>query len=419
MPRRRTAPRPFGLLALLVFAAACGGGEAPVDAPPSVTRSDSAGVEIVVVRLDGAPAEWVRLDSTPAVRIGTLDGPEPTRFGTIRGLVARSDGGVVVAEGQSQELRAFDGAGTPLWTAGGIGDGPGEFARIASVGPFSGDSVVVFDDRSGRLSFVAPDGTVGRTAPLPWEDRPFRLTASRGGTLLARIFHFPGPENLPGEGDGGAFRRDSVSFRWATADGEPGATLPGPIPDMEALVQVHSSAEMVAVEARPSPWSRYAHDAAAPGGAWVAVSDAFALHWYDGAGSLRRIVRIPGLEVDFGPADVEAARTALLADAETPAAQRGIDDLLAALPHPATRPAFSGLRMDPAGRLWVLSWTVGDAAPDRAWVVEPDGTFLGEVALPPGVRLEAVGDGVVWGVELDDFDVPAVVGYAFGSTPRR
>ncbi len=419
MPRLRPRPVPATLLALLALAAGCDGGEAPDAAPSSVTRTDSAGVEIVVVGLDGAPPEWVRLDSTPRVRIGTLDGPEPTRFGTLRGLVPRPDGGVVVAEGQSQELRAFDATGTPLWTAGGMGDGPGEFARIGSVGPFSGDSVVVFDDRNGRLSFVAPDGMVGRTAPLRWEDRPFRLTSSRGGTLLARIFHFPGPENLPGEGDGGAFRRDSVSFRWASDDGEEGAGIPGPIPDMEAVVQVRSTGDMVAVEASPSPWSRYAYDAAAPGGAWVAVSDAFALQWYDDAGTLRRIVRIPGLEVAFGPADVEAARAALLVDAETPAAQRQVDDLLAALPRPATRPAFSGLRVDPAGRLWVLSWMPGEAAPDRAWVVEPDGTFLGVVYLPPGVRLEAVGDGVVWGVELDDFDVPSVVGYAFGSTSRR
>ncbi len=407
----RPVIRRLASLVTALLVVACGAPSSDDRAPREADRVDSAGVEIVTVAVEAPAPVWALLDSVADLRVGTLDGPEPTRFGAVQGLVPRAAGGVIVAEGQSQELRAFDASGVHLWTAGGLGEGPGEFARIGSVGRYRGDSTMVHDSRADRLTFVGPDGGAGRTVTLDWDERPFRFTSARDGGLLARIFHLPGRESMPGEGDDGVFRRDSADFRFATPDGSAGPTLPGPVPDMEALVQVHAGEGMVAVEAMPSPWSRYAYDAAAPGGAWLAVSDRFELRWYDGRGRLARIVRVPGLERPFTDADLEATRRALIADADdTPEARRRVESRLAA-PHPPTLPAFSGLRIDPVGRVWVLSWAPGDAPPDRAWIFEADGTFLGRVDLPAGVRLEAVGADAVWGVALDDFDVPSVVRY--------
>lgn len=405
----------LGPLVAVILAAACDAPSVDVGAPPATERADSAGVEIVIVAVEAPGPVWARLDSVADLRIGTLEGPEPTRFGAIQGLVLRAAGGVTVVEGQTQELRAFDAAGAHLWTAGGIGDGPGEFARIGTVGPFQGDSTMVHDSQADRLTFVGPNGGEGRSVRLGWDDRPFRFTSARDGGLLARMFHFPGPESAPGEGDDGLFGRDSASFRFAAHDGAAGPALPGPVPDMEAIVQVRASSEMVSVSANPSPWSRYAYDAAAPGGAWLAVSDRFELQWYDRQGRLTRIVRAPGLERPFVAADLEATRAALLAvaadAADTPGALREVETRLEITPRPATVPAFSGVRVDAEGRAWVLSWAPGDPPPERAWVFESDGTFLGRVDLPAGVRLEAVGADAVWGVELDALDVPSVVRY--------
>ncbi len=418
---RHLRPR-LPTLALLLVAsltAACDSASIDDGTPPAANRADSAGVEIVTVVVEAPGPIWARLDTVADLRIGTLEGPEPTRFGTIQGVVPRAAGGVVVAEGQTQELRAFDASGTHLWTAGGIGDGPGEFDGITSVGPLRGDSIVVHDSRADRLTFIGPDGGAGRTVRLGWDDRPFRFTSARDGGLLGRMFHFPGAENLPDEGDDGVFRRDSARFRFAAPDGAAGPELPGPVPDTEALVQVRSNEAMVAIEGRPSPWSRSAFDAAAPGGAWLAVSDRFELQWYDDRGRLARIVRVAGLERPFAESDLEATREALFAEAAantadgvaTPGARRQIETLLEDTPRPPTLPAFSGLRIDPEGRVWVLAWAPADPPPARAWVFEPDGTFLGRVDLPAGVRLEAVGVDAVWGVELDAFDVPSVVRY--------
>lgn len=402
-------------LAVSVLGSGAGCNEAPPAAgdPSATSRTDSSGVEIVSIGVEPPGAAWVRLDSLPDLRIGTLDGPEPTRFGEIAALVPRASGGVVVAESQSRELRGFDGQGRHLWTAGGLGEGPGEFAALGTVGPFRGDSVVVFDDQADRLTFVGPDGGAGRTAGLGWNDRPFRFTSARDGGLLGRIFHFPGRGSLPDEGDDGVFRRDSTSFRWATPAGEAGPPLPGPVPDMEALVRVRGDERFVAVEAIPSPWSRFNYDAAAPGGAWVAVSDRFELRWFGPDGGLRRIVRAPGLDREFTETVVAATREALLAEAETPAARRQVEDRLEATPRPPTLPAFSGLRVDHEARLWVFSWEPGDAPARRAWVFTSDGRFLGRVDLPAGVRVEAIGADAVWGVERDAFDVPSVVRYRF------
>ncbi|MEK9502342.1 NHL repeat-containing protein [Gaopeijia maritima] len=414
---RRTSPmtlvacrRFAALMSIVASAGACDGD--PASEATETSHRDSAGIEIVSIAVDAPGAVWMRPDTANGLRIGTLDGPEPTRFGEVLGLVTRADGGVIVADVQTRELRAFDAAGTHLWTAGGIGDGPGEFAGIGAVGPFRGDSVVVFDNRADRLTFVGVDGVIGRSAPLEWPNRPFGFTSARDGALLARIFHFPDAGNLPGEGDDGAFRRDSVNFRWATPEADTGPALPGPIPDMEALVRVEGQEGMINVMALPSPWSRYAYATAAPGGAWVAVSDRFELLGYDLAGNLVRIVRAPGFDLTFTNDIVADTRDALLADAaDTPAARRQVENRIELTPRPTTLPAFSALQVDAAGRLWVLSWHPGDAPPERAWVFESDGTFLGRVDLPLGVRLHAADVDAIWGVELDELDVPSVVRY--------
>lgn len=111
---------------LALFAAGCS--DTPEELPPpAFTVTDSAGVRIVV---NSAPqwgeGEGWQVTADPVLTLGTVDYPVEQQFQRLGEVTRLSDGTVVVLEIEDAQLRAFDPAGALLWTAGGIGDGPGE-----------------------------------------------------------------------------------------------------------------------------------------------------------------------------------------------------------------------------------------------------------------------------------------------------
>jgi hypothetical protein len=76
------------------------------------------------------------------------------------------DGSVVVSQPMDATIRQFLKDGTAGWTAGGAGDGPGEFRSISKMGRL-GDAIWVVDSRSGRISFFDSSGQLLRDERLP------------------------------------------------------------------------------------------------------------------------------------------------------------------------------------------------------------------------------------------------------------
>ena len=96
----------------LMALTACGGGTQPI--VPFATR-DSAGVEIVEsgsALWDSTPG-WT-VDSTPTLTIGQAEGDEPYLLSHVVDAFRRDDGSIVVLDGSSNQLRAFDSTGTFL-----------------------------------------------------------------------------------------------------------------------------------------------------------------------------------------------------------------------------------------------------------------------------------------------------------------
>jgi hypothetical protein len=85
---------------------------------------------------------------------------------------------------------------------------------------------------------------------------------------------------------------------------------------------------------------------------------------------------------------------------------------------PAYLPPVQGLLVARDGGLW-LSRT-GEGRGGKAWwVFSSDGARLGTAHTPTGLRVQVIGDGVVWGVATDDLDVNYIVRYRLSSsTPR-
>lgn len=89
--------------------------------------TDSAGVRIVMnAEPQWGPGEGWRFTSDPMLTLGVVDTPLVQQFHRIDGVTRLSDGTIVVLNRGSGELRAFDSSGRHLWSAGGLGQGPGE-----------------------------------------------------------------------------------------------------------------------------------------------------------------------------------------------------------------------------------------------------------------------------------------------------
>lgn len=139
---------------LAVMVAACGGGSSA----NSVSRTDSAGVSIVVNHGPDHPLHWT---FTPVLTLGGKDeGPE-SFFHVYPGYVTTDAGGnIYLIDYDNHRLVAFDSAGHTLWTAGREGKGPGEFTYPQDIvlGPHERD-LRVFDPGNAVFDRFSLDGT--------------------------------------------------------------------------------------------------------------------------------------------------------------------------------------------------------------------------------------------------------------------
>lgn len=157
----------LGLASLLgLLTAACS--ETPQEPPPpTFTATDSAGVRVVVnsAPLWGEGEGW-QVTPDPVLTLGTVDYPLEQQFQRLGEVTRLGDGTVVVLEIEDAQLRAFDPSGDLLWTAGGIGDGPGETRR--------------YDDTRAVLTRLPGD-------TLQLQNGQARVRFSSGGDLLEHV----------------------------------------------------------------------------------------------------------------------------------------------------------------------------------------------------------------------------------------
>lgn len=127
---------------------------------------------------EASHAAW-RVEPTPAVAIGDLDGRPEYSFYRIAGVTSLADGRIVVADGASAELRIFSPAGRLVQTIGRRGSGPAEFDFVFRMDRTPGDTLVVLavavsDDRiyagdtgSDSVFVYSVDGALSAVWKLP------------------------------------------------------------------------------------------------------------------------------------------------------------------------------------------------------------------------------------------------------------
>ena len=419
-------PDPKSTLAAIL--ALAGLGVAACDTPPApihTIHTDSAGIAIAtaVEPLWGPGDGWTVTDE-PVVEIGTLDGAPEYQFADVVAAVRLGNGDIVVADGGAFELRSYDAMGTFQWRAGRFGEGPGEFESLDFLGTTAGDSLVAYDSSLLRAQVFGPLGELARTLRVEITEGDAAGQAAVAdkavgvvdGLLIARFVDYADFDEMP-----------TGIVRWPLerlgavdlADGT-GWTLMV-TPGHEANVRVREGGR----------WSigRYVFfrgpESAAAGGRVAAVdTEAWTVRMLsprDGAATalVRRDVTPPAASASLFDLHLDGLVEIAFPDPDRmpPAAVQEFRQMWSSFPRSPQLPVLRSVHLDAAGNLWLQPYYVAGADPSPYEIHAPDGTWLGSVALPPGlqrafVQYQApymeIGEDYVLGVWTDELDVQYV-----------
>ncbi len=381
-------------VALIASLGACA--EPSPGGPDRVVIRDSAGVAIVQNRGPAWPegAGWT-IGSDPVLVIASDEVGLHLSNAVFAG--ALGNGTVVVANAGSRTIEWFDAAGEHRQSAGGPGEGPGEFRGISWAGLAASDSLFVWDGQARRMSVYADHDLVrsfGIRTPEPWGAITIGGVLA-DGSIVAIAVPLPGGDGREG------VTRSEVPAWIVSPEGDVVAEL-GSFPS--AAVDLRRGQTPGSVIRRVIPFGPRTVLGAA--GDWVAVGDnaryEVAIHGADGA--LKRLVRVPVEPERVGPRDLAAELERRLEGA--PPIEEIRDGIRATFEDtavPEWKPFFDELLVDPAGFVWVRRGGPGAPGGGIPWdVLGTDGEWLGTLRAPGELRITQVGAGSVLGVWTDE-----------------
>ena len=372
-----------------------------------------------VVRSTG-PAAWGgNLRLVEEVRIGALDGADEYLFGSVVDVAVGRGGMIYVADGQVPIIRSYDAQGRFVRNIGRKGGGPGEYNAIGGMRTMRDGRLAVWDNRNQRITVYTSEGTlIGShrvvsglfasdifevdTAGQFYVRTTTGQQTATGGFAMGWIRVGPSGEirdTIPIPSDPAA----PESFVLSTASGYDR-------PFVRAIVTTMSRLGHL-ITARNETYAFEQHRPGAPvlrierPYTPVRLSRAERSEWEAWAGYFQR-------------RDAPSGFTPRAAGPSRPASY----------PIPETKPAFSELRTDSQGRIWVRRYVAavssnpgperaaGDQRPRRVWreqptfdVFEPDGRFLGTITLPWNAKFQDARDRHIWATVRGESDEQYVV----------
>lgn len=368
---------------------------APDPRPSLVVHRDSAGVWIIEALrpLWGDSSLW-SIDPEPRVDLVRSGSGPAHEFFRVRDVRQRPDGSVVVADRGSQEVRLYSPEGRFLGSAGGVGDGPGEFRNLWKVEP-SADRILALDQR-GRVAVFTPD--LGQTHTFDLSARAFDLHGRGDGTVVVEVFSSAAtpPATQVIRSSRALLRYDLTGARIDSL----GETAGG-----EEVARVIDDRPI----SGPPLFPREGHVAANGDVILQGSADLMDVRELSVTGNVVRILRIPDYPLSLTDEEVAAEREAQF-DMELPPGATFppfLRQFIEELPAPAARPAYADILVDPAGAVWLELYR-GRSEQDRpqAWLVlDADGTWLGTVDAPNDFAVMDVTMDAVLGVWTDELGV--------------
>jgi hypothetical protein len=184
----------------------------------------------------------------------------------------------------------------------------------------------------------------------------------------------------------------------------------GLFPGVEIAIEVRGAN---AYSFGPRLFGKNLHYAAAENRLYVGKADLLEIDVYTPGGALLRSIRAPDAPVLFTEKMQEEYRNTLraripeLQPDRRPEAER----MIAALALPPTLPAYSSVRVDNTGNIWVGEYRHDSAPASRYLVFDPNGEFLSVVAMPGRFVPMAITRDRIWGLVTDSLDVQSVAAY--------
>jgi hypothetical protein len=345
--------------------------------------------------------------------IGSLDDPE-TALTAVGGLLIDEAGNIFVSQPQERCIKVFSATGKFLREMGRGGEGPGEFVAVGEMG-WLADTLYATDARAPRVSFFRRDGAVLRSVRVNWSppDGPFTSMTIRRALPDRTFLAQPG------------FYSRSVR------DGEVTAV---PLLRIDSLGRILSkvaekpvgNAQLAFRKSNAEYYGRQPF-VDAPLMALSPQGDHSILLYREAAqGPEAGMMRIEKVGADgdtlfvhqlpYDPIPVSAEfrdsvlgmRAEMLSHTNFFASVRQAREALEEAAFlPAFHPPAEGLVATSGGEIWIRREAVGD--PETRWdVLDSDGIPLATLHLPRSVLVNESRDGLVWGIEWDEWDVPYV-----------
>ena len=373
--------------------------------PPLFASYDSAGVRVA---RSAAPAcnssqAWAVSDSA-VLLIGVTAGSDEYELFRVRGAARLPDGRIVIANEGSHQIRFYDASGVYLGSEGRQGAGPGEFQFMSGLW-IRGDSIFVWDTGPNRLTVLGSDGTVVRTVSLesgPDLGNRNVVGVSADGTIVA--VGALGPTQA--EAQLGRTVRDRLVF-----------STYGPTGNLRQRVLTMAGGERyVFSRSGPIRWPYVPYGSApvwavGPDRLYVGSGARSQVEAYDREGDQRLLVRWQFEREPLTERDVAAFgtdfRAAFDVGPERELAERFLDEV----PFPSFLPAYSAILTDTDRNLWVRRGDAERDLPGRWWVFAPDGRWMTETRIPPGIEPLAIGRNYVLGLRRTPLGVEHVVMY--------
>lgn len=352
---------------------------------------DSSGVEIVsnapTVRGDFS---CVIVDTVPTLSIGGARAKGPYDVQNAFGARRLPDGGVVVLNGATSELRFFDQNGRHLRAVGRLGSGPGEFRRPGVPEWLGTDTLVVFDTWTARATFVSARGALLKSVRVEGIAGGGELLGRlSGGSLLLAITRGVTQGTEPG------VRRDPVRLVRLSGEGAVRDTL-GSFRGPEVAVQIVGSSTVMT----GAPFSRGTFFAVAGDRVFVADNAEYRVRVYAN-GRLERIIEKSVAPVPITASDIERAKAQRRGGDRDPSWRAWLDRLYQRDHVPADFPAFGRIVVDADGWLWVQAYAPSPGG-GFAWdVFDASGRLRCACQLPSGFRVREIGRDFLLGVQPD------------------
>lgn len=367
---------------------------------------DSAGITIS----DNAGPRWGNqtlwtVAAEPEVAIGTVGGPEEYLLNEVQNAIRLGNGTIVVADGGSNRIRIYNGAGAHLRDIGGGGDGPGEFRMLGSVGRIRGDSIAAWDARSRRITIFDPQGDFAGVTMV--RDIPGLVVADHGwfadgSALITPGISVAGTRNaMPGD------RREPVAWLRAARGGT--ADTLTVLPGREEVVSRTGNT----VHIGPVLFGHDSHVFAAEDAFYGGPSDLPEVQVWSADGRLQRIVRWDAKPRSVSTADRKWVREQARADRERRSALLGMaggpadQGEEAEPPSRDTHPYFDRIVVDTQGELWVRTWA-GYGGAQEWFVFDRNGAWQGTVSTPASLEITDIGEDYILGLSRDELDVQQV-----------